>query len=111
VRRGDIYMVDFEPTVGAEIRKVRPALIISCDEANKHLRTVTVIPFSSKTEKIFPFEVLVTKADSGLEFDSKVKVTQMRAVDKTRLSRQVGTLNDEIISAVEKAILLHLGMA
>lgn len=110
MRRGDIYMVDFEPTVGAEIRKVRPAVIISCDEANKHLRTVTVIPFSSRTEKVFPFEVFVKKSDSGLELDSKAKITQMRAVDKARLSRHVGALNDEIISAIEKAILLHLGM-
>lgn len=110
MRRGDIYMVDFEPTIGAEIRKIRPAVVISCDEANKHLRTVTVIPFSSKIEKVFPFDVLVNKSDSGLELDSKVKVTQMRAVDKSRLSRQVGTLNDEIMSAIEKAILLHLGM-
>lgn len=103
-------MVDFEPTVGAEIRKVRPALIISCDEANMHLRTVTVIPFSSKVDKVFPFEVFVDKNDSGLDLDSKVKVTQMRAVDKLRLSRQVGMLNDELIAAVEKAILLHLGI-
>lgn len=110
MRRGDIYTVDFEPTVGAEIRKVRPALIISCNEANMHLRTVTVIPFSSKVGKVFPFEVFVSRADSGLDLDSKVKVPQMRAVDKTRLSRQVGMLSDEIMATVEKAIMLHLGM-
>lgn len=110
MRRGDIYMVDFEPTVGAEIRKIRPALIISCDEANRHLRTVMVIPFSSKVEKVFPFEVFVGKVDSGLELDSKVKVTQMRAVDKSRLSRHMGTLGEELITAVEKAIRLHLAM-
>jgi len=110
MRRGDIYMVDFDPTIGAEIRKTRPALIISCDEANSHLRTVTVIPLSSKVDKVFPFEVFVGKSDSGLELDSKVKVTQMRAVDKSRLSRQVGALNNEIMGAVEKAIRLHLAM-
>lgn len=103
-------MVDFEPTIGAEIRKIRPALIISCDEANRHLRTVTVIPFSSKVEKVFPFEVFISKADSGLELDSKIKVTQMRAVDKSRLSRQAGTLREELMTAVEKAIRLHLAM-
>lgn len=52
---------------------------VSCDEANSHLRTVTVIPFSSKIERVFPFEVLVSKSNSGLELDSKVKVTQTRA--------------------------------
>ena len=110
MRRGDIYRVDFEPSVGSEIRKTRPALIISCDEANRHLHTVTVIPFSSKIEKVFPFEVFVPKGESGLDLDSKLKIPQMRAVDKGRLSRQVGTLNSTLMDAVERAIKLHLAM-
>lgn len=108
--RGDIYLVDFAPSVGAEIRKKRPALIISCNEANKHLRTVMVIPFSSKIDKVYPFEVLVKKEAGGLDVDSKLKVTQMRSVDKIRLKKYVGTLNDDIIEELEKAIKLHLAM-
>lgn len=108
--RGDIYLVDFAPSVGAEIRKKRPALIISCNEANKHLRTVMVIPFSSMIDKVYPFEVLVKKEGSGLDVDSKLKVTQMRSVDKIRLKKYVGTLNDDIIEELEKAIKLHLAM-
>ena len=108
--RGDIYLVDFEPSKGAEIKKKRPALIISCNEANKHLRTVTVIPFSSKTEKVYPFEVFVKKKDSGLDVDSKLKIPQMRAVDKERLTKYVGTLADDKIEEIENAIKLHLGM-
>ncbi|HBR21277.1 MAG TPA: MazF family transcriptional regulator [Nitrospiraceae bacterium] len=108
--RGDIYLVDFAPSVGAEIRKKRPALIISCNEANKHLRTVMVIPFSSKIDKVYPFEVLVKKEAGGLDVDSKLKVTQMRSVDKIRLKKYVGTLNDDIIVELEKAIKLHLAM-
>lgn len=69
-----------------------------------------VIPFSSKTEKIYPFEVLVKKQDSGLDVDSKLKIPQMRAIDKTRLSKYITTLSDEIIKEVEGAIKLHLGM-
>lgn len=110
MNRGDVYLVDFEPSVGAEIRKKRPAMIISCDEANKHLRTVMVIPFSSKTEKVYPFEVLVSKEQSGLNIDSKLKIPQMRAVDKARLLKYIGTLNDELLSDIEKAIRLHLAM-
>jgi mRNA interferase MazF len=110
MKRGDIYFVDFEPSVGAEIRKARPALVISCDEANKHLKTITVIPFSSKVEKIFPFDVFVSRQESGLDVDSKLKVPQMRAVDKGRLKRFIGTLSDERIEEVEKAIRLHLAM-
>lgn len=108
--RGDIYLVDFAPSVGAEIRKKRPALIISCNEANKHLRTVMVIPFSSKIDTVYPFEVLVKKEAGGLDVDSKLKVTQMRSVDKIRLKKYVGTLNDDILEELEKAIKLHLAM-
>ena len=110
MKRGEIYLVDFEPAVGSEIRKSRPALIISCDEANRHLRTVMVIPFSSKVEKVFPFEVFVRKAESGLDLDSKLKITQMRAVDKSRLSRRIGAVGDDTLTKVEKAIKLHLDM-
>jgi mRNA interferase MazF len=109
--RGSIYLVDFEPSVGSEIRKKRPALIISCNEANKNLRTVMVIPFSSKVEKVYPFEVFVSKEDSGLGVDSKVKVTQMRSVDKSRLKKYIGTLREDILEEIEKAIKLHLAMS
>lgn len=108
--RGDIYLVDFDPSVGSEIRKKRPALIISCNESNKYLSTVMVIPFSSKVEKVYPFEVLVRKEDSGLEVDSKLKVPQMRSVDKARLKKYAGAINDDILQEVEKAIKLHLAM-
>ncbi|MBI1821277.1 MAG: type II toxin-antitoxin system PemK/MazF family toxin [Nitrospirae bacterium] len=108
--RGNIYLVDFEPSKGSEIRKKRPALIISCNESNKYLRTVTVIPFSSKTERIFSFEVLVKKDASGLDVDSKLKVTQIRTVDKGRLTKYIGSVNDFILSEVEKAVKLHLGI-
>ena len=110
MRRGEIYLIDFETSVGAEIRKKRPALIISCDEANKHLKTIMVIPFSSKTERVYPFEVLVEKEDSGLEANSKLKIPQMRAVDKARLKKYIGTISNDILARVEKAIKLHLAM-
>ena len=107
---GDIYLVDFEPSVGAEIKKKRPAIIISCNDANKYLRTVMVIPFSSRTERVYFFEVLVRKEHSGLDADSKLKIPQMRSVDKKRLTKHIGTLTDDLLSDVEKAIKVHLAM-
>jgi len=95
---------------GCGDEKKRPALIISCDEANKYLRTVTVIPFSSKTNIIHPFEVLVRKEESGLPADSKLKIPQMRAVDKARLIRYTGAVHKATIEETEKAIRLHFGM-
>src|SRR4030043_262998 len=102
MNRGDIYFVDFEPSIGAEIKKKRPALIISCNEANKYLKTIMVIPFSSRIEKVYPFEVFVKKEDSRLNVDSKLKISQMRAVDKTRLKNYIGTLIDKHLEEVEK---------
>jgi mRNA interferase MazF len=110
MNRGDVYFVDFEPSVGAEIKKTRPALIISCNEANKHLKTVMVIPFSSKIGKVHPFEVFAKKEDSSLDVDSKLKIPQMRAIDKARLKRYVSSLTDDILEEVEKAIKLHLAI-
>lgn len=110
MKRGDIYFVDFEPSVGAEIRKQRPALIISCNEANKHLKTVMAIPFSSKVERVFTFEVFVKKNDSRLDYDSKLKIPQMRAVDKSRLKSYIGTLSSDILEQVEDAIKIHLAI-
>ncbi len=110
MKRGDIYLVDFEPSVGAEIRKQRPALVISCNEANKHLKTVMAIPFSSKVERVFPFEVFVKKNDSRLDYDSKLKIPQMRAVDKSRLKNYIGTLSNDILEQVEDAIKIHLAI-
>jgi mRNA interferase MazF len=110
MKRGDIYLVDFEPSVGAEIRKIRPAVIISCDEANKYLKTITVIPFSSKAKKIYPFDVFVSKQESGLDTDSKLKIPQMRAVDKGRLKRYISALPEEMIEEIERAIKLHLAI-
>ena len=110
MKRGDIFYVDFEPARGAEIKKKRPALIVSCDEANKYLKTVTVIPFSSKIEHVYPFEVRVPKGESGLPADSKLKIPQMRAVDKARLARYVGTLHEEFLEQVNRAIKLHLAI-
>lgn len=110
MNRGDVYLVDFDPSIGTEIRKKRPAMIISCNEANKHLRTVMVIPFSSKVEKVYPFEVLVLKEQSGLNADSKLKIPQMRSIDKSRMTKYIGTLNEDLLYRIEKAIKLHLAM-
>jgi len=85
-------------------------LIFSCNEANRHLKTVTAIPFSSKVKTVYPFEVFVRKEDSGLDVDSKLKIPQMRAVDKERLTKHIGTLLDALLAEVEKAVKLHLAI-
>lgn len=109
-RRGEIWLVTLEPVIGNEIGKTRPALVISNDRNNEFAGTITIIPITSKTEEIFPFEVFISKEESNLPMDSKIKCNQIRTVDKKRLIRLIGSISREKIKEVEKAILIHLGI-
>lgn len=108
-KRGHIWFVSLEPVIGHEIGKRRPAVIISNDKNNLFADTVTVIPITSKTEKIYPFEVLLPKEETGLSKDSKMKCNQIRTIDKKRLVNFVGTLSTERVKEVKQALLIHLG--
>jgi len=72
--RGEIYLVCLDPTIGSEINKTRPALIISNDINNQAAQTVTVIPITSSTKKVYPFETLLSSQESGLPKSSKAKI-------------------------------------
>jgi mRNA interferase MazF len=88
-KRGEIYLVSLDPTLGAEISKTRPALIISNDINNQFSDTVTVIPITSYVEKVYPFEVLLPAGENGLSKNSKAKCNQIRTIDKQRLIRSL----------------------
>lgn len=109
-RRGEVYLVCLDPTIGSEIGKSRPALVISNDVNNQHADTITVIPITSKIVKVYPFEVLIEKGKAGLSKDSKIKCNQIRTIDKKRLVKYIGTLENSSLKEVEKALLIHLGI-
>ena len=110
-RYGDIYDVDFDPVVGSEIGKRRPALIVSNDFNNQYSATVTVIPITGRpTTKRYPFEVLVPREIAGLDRDSRMKVDQIRTVDKRRLAKYRGSLPPEYFPQAEKALRIHLNI-
>ena len=99
VQRFDVYLVSLDPSKGAEIKKTRPALIISPDEMNRHIRTVIIAPLTS-TIKNYPTRVTIT-------FDGKqgqVVLDQIRTIDKHRLIRKLGTLS----SAASEEVLTIL---
>jgi mRNA interferase MazF len=86
-RRGDIYLVNFDPTVGSEIKKTRPALIIQNDIANQHSPIIIVAAITSKfDELLYPTEVLIKAPEAGLKHDSVVLLNQIRSIDKQRLN-------------------------
>lgn len=108
--RGEIWLVSLDPAVGNETGKTRPALLISNDRNNQFADTVTVIPITSKTDKIYPFEVFISRHESRLPQDSKLKTNQIRTIDKKRLVKILANTSPQKLSEVEEAILIHLGM-
>lgn len=110
-KREEIWLVSLEPIVGHEIGKTRPALVISNDRNNQFAETITVLPITSKTEKIYPFETFISKEDTKLPKDSKVKSNQIRTIDKKRLVKFISRISEEKLKEVEHAILIHLGIA
>ena len=94
VKRGDIWLVNLDPTVGSEIKKSRPCVVISPPELNAHLRTVIVAPMTSKGFAA-PFRIPVTHASTkGL-----VVLDQLRTVDKTRLVKKMGSVSSKTLNA------------
>ena len=110
IKRGEIYWVNLDPTIGSEIRKTRPALIVSNDINNVHAQTVTLLPLSSSVDKVYPFEVLIKPRAAGNKEVCKVKANQIRTVDKKRLGKIMGMLPGFLMLEVEEAMRLHLGL-
>ena len=111
-KRGDIYLVNFDPTIGAEIRKTRPALILQNDIANKSSPVTIVAAISSKfDDRLYPTEVLISaEALTGLTVDSVVLLNQIRTVDKKRLVKQLGRLSKAKMEEVNRALRISVGL-
>lgn len=108
IKRGDIYWVKLDPIEGAEIGKIRPAVVISNDINNELADTVTIVPITSSVGKVYPFEVLVRRGTANLAENSKAKANQIRTVDKKRLKNLIGTLPADILEQIASAVKIHL---
>jgi mRNA interferase MazF len=106
IKRGEVWWVLFESAVGGEIRKTRPAVVISNNAANAVLNRVVVVPLSSRTDKLYPGEARVQV--EGRE--SKAMADQIATASKKRLSNRLGMLSPKDVKAVEDAILVQLGI-
>jgi len=107
ISRGDIFLVNFDPTVGAEAKKTRPAVVVSNDINNAHSPIVSIAPITSKVTKVYSFEVEIPLGVGGLKTRSKVMVNQTRAVDKIRLIKKLGHLPEQIMADINRALKLH----
>jgi len=106
MQRGEVWWVEFDPSVGSEIRKTRPAVLVSNDAANRNLSRVVVVPVTSNTGRQYPGEAIVTVGGQS----SKAMADQIMAADKSRLKSQLGTLSKADMLAVEDAIKVHLAL-
>lgn len=110
-RRGQVYLVNFDPTIGAEIKKTRPALVIQNDIANRFSPITVVAAITSKAdEKLYPTEVALPKGEAGLTADSVVLLNQIRSIDKRRLVKRLGAVSADTMRNVERAVKISLGL-
>lgn len=115
MQRGEIRLVELDPVRGSEADRRRPAVIVSNDGANRVAAergtgVVTVVPVTSRTERVYPFQVLLPGARTGLPRDSKAQAEQVRSVAAERVGEAIGRLPDDLSRALDEALRLHLAL-
>ncbi len=115
MRRGDVVWVDLNPVRGSEASKRRPAVVVSNDGANRTAQNlgrgvVTVVPVTSQTKKVYPFQVTLPARSCGLPTTSKAQAEQIRSVALQRLGTTVGRLPANLLAQLDDAIRLHLAL-
>ena len=107
MQRGEVWWVEFDPSIGSEIRKTRPGIIVSNNAANRNLSRVIVVPVTSNTERLFPGEAYVSVAGTP----SKAMADQLMTADKARLKSRVGELSKADMLAVDAAMRVQLAFS
>ncbi|MDZ7676035.1 MAG: type II toxin-antitoxin system PemK/MazF family toxin [Acidimicrobiales bacterium] len=115
MRRGEVCWVDLDPVLGSESGKRRPAVIVSNDGANTTASrlgrgVITVVPVTSNTSRVYPFQVLLEADETGLTRDSKAQAEQVRSVAIERIGAGLGRLTEPQLAALDEALRLHLAL-
>ncbi len=108
--RGDIYRVDWEPSIKGEPGFTRPAVILTNNSANHYLPHLVVAPITSNTARLYPFDVLLPVACCGLKDSSKVQLNYVRGLNRNRLTTYLGSLPTELMLELDDKLRLHLGL-
>jgi len=106
INRGEVWWVDFDPSTGSEIKKIRPAVVVSVNSANKALRRVQVVPLTTNVSRLYPGECLVLVADK----QSKAMTDQIRTIDKVRCGKRLATLSPVDVLKLDDALRVQLGL-
>ena len=115
MHRGEVRLVDLDPVRGSEANNRRPAVIVSNDGANSTAErlgrgVLTVVPVTSNTEHVYPFQVLLPASRTGLARDSKAQAEQVRAVAVERIGSKLGELPSDLVALLDEALRLHLAL-
>jgi mRNA interferase MazF len=109
-RRGEVWLVNFDPAMGSEIQKTRPALVIQNDIGNRVSEVTIVGAITTTVKRNYPFQVHLPAGEGGVTADSFVTLNQIRSVDRRRLARRLGTVSEATMKAVDQAIVISLGI-
>lgn len=115
MRRGEIVTVSLDPVRGSEASKTRAAVVVSNDAANATATrlgrgVVTVVPVTSNTARVYPFQVLLPACQTGLPHDSKAQAEQVRSVAAERVGKRIGLLPPSLITQLDQALRVHLSL-
>jgi mRNA interferase MazF len=115
MRRGEIVRVNLDPARGSEAGKTRPAVVVSNDAANATATrlgrgVITVVPVTSRTDRVYPFQVLLPAHQTGLPRDSKAQAEQVRSIAVERVGQRVGQLPATLITELDQAVRFHLSL-
>lgn len=110
IKRGDIFYADLSPAIGSEQGGIRPVLIVQNNVGNYHSPTVIVAVLTSKSKKKLPTHISIPSGEGNITMDSTVLLEQLRTIDKFRLQKYVGSISDDTMDRVDRAMLVSLGL-
>ena len=109
-KRGEVYIINFDPSIGSEIKKTRPAVILQNNISNTYSPTTIVAAITShkKEKKRYPTEVFIESKEAHLENDSRILLNQIQTIDKARLIKKIGTVKSKTLEKIDSALMISL---